>query len=157
MWTKVNKKKGTKRSSIFVRPKKRILAEVMRLRYGSRWSRRFLRYNHKQRPPWLCFTIVLPDRTLDILCEDERQVTTWFLGLQSLAPLSPCYLSVGALLWTRARMKVRFQARSERVKEQQLVDRLFAEAIAAKKQRLQEIGRAVQQECRDRSRMPSSA
>lgn len=37
---------------------------------------------------------------------DIRQLTAWFLGLQSLAPLNCTYMSAGAMFWARANMKI---------------------------------------------------
>jgi hypothetical protein len=110
-WGKATSKGTKKKAGLFNRIKKRVLADVIRVRYGTRWSRRFFRYNEKGLPPWLGFSIIFMDRTLDIVCKSDAEVETWFLGLQSLTPLSGAYLTKGAFLWSRIRMKLRYKAR----------------------------------------------
>jgi len=55
---------------------------------------------------WLCITICLDGRTLDVVFDHESTVTSWFLGLQYLAPLNSNYLTRGKLLWCRLIMKL---------------------------------------------------
>ncbi len=50
------------------------LADVMRIRYGSRFSRRFQLYNEQGMKPWLCMTLVFADRTLDLVAPDDVSV-----------------------------------------------------------------------------------
>ena len=62
--------------------------------------------------PWLCFSLYfrreLPVsiRVVDLICEDEPQLMTWYLGLQSMAPLVPARKSRGCLFWWRLKMKI---------------------------------------------------
>ena len=58
--------------------------------------------------PWLAFTIEFPDRTLDLVGAREDEVQQWFLGVQSLAPLSVHHLTMGGVLWQRLIMKLNF-------------------------------------------------
>jgi hypothetical protein len=109
----------------------RYLADVQHLRYGTYYSQRFARYNQRGKPPWLGFSLFFEDRTLDIVCADEHEVTMWFLGLQSLAPLTQDYLSKGALLWERAKMKVEYQAQRLGTDERALWLDMIAEARKA--------------------------
>lgn len=94
-----------------------LLADAIRMRFGTRWSRRFIKYNERGHQPWLGFSIFYLDRcvlalrlrslsrllmfvlsarsSLDIICKDDQQALTWFLGLQSLTPMSSAYLTKG--------------------------------------------------------------
>jgi hypothetical protein len=82
------------------------LAEVIAMHYGP-FSNRFRYYNCGVNKAWLCFVVELESRTLDIVCENVEQLTRWFMGIQSLAPLNSTYMSRGALIWARAGMIVR--------------------------------------------------
>jgi len=88
------------------------LADVRVMYYGPYHSWNFQRYVKKMDGasgyPWLAFSLEFPDRTLDVVCKDEEEVTIWFLGIQSLAPLNRLYLTRGALLWERLIMKLNF-------------------------------------------------
>ena len=94
---------------------KESLCDVEFIVYGSE-SERFGKLE-KNTKPWLCFSLILPHRTVDLQCEDEpmvfhffaiilMQLTSWFLGVQSLAPMTQLYKSRGALLWSRLKMKI---------------------------------------------------
>jgi len=90
----------------------RSLIDVVGVHYGPYASEGFQRYLEQKDKatgfPWLCITIEFVDRTLDLVCKDTSQVTTWFLGIQALAPLSVHYLSKGAMLWQRLIMLLNF-------------------------------------------------
>ena len=109
-WSKTDSK-GNKSSGLFTRKKIISLIDCVRIRYGATTAMRFLRYNNDLHESWLAFTVHMPDKSIDIVCENDRQVTEWYLGLQSLAPLSTSYLSIGSLLIKRARMKIRHLAK----------------------------------------------
>eukprot|EP00808_Paulinella_micropora_P001348 g72986.t1 len=130
-WSRIDPKKRKRAHSLVAFTKTRNLADVLRIRYGSKFSRRFARYNNSGNPPWLCITIVFGDRTLDISCENQEQVTTWFLGLQSLAPLSTWYLSRGMVFWHRARFKIRDQQKKSgtKIDLKDIVDELLHKSI----------------------------
>jgi len=57
---------------------------------------------------WCCFSIFFHDAPpLHIVCKDERQLDEWYLGLQALVGSDKSkYLSKGALLWKRFKMKI---------------------------------------------------
>ena len=50
------------------------LADVFEMRYGSGCTR-FIHYNRSKKKPWLAFSLVFKDRTLDLVCQNERQVS----------------------------------------------------------------------------------
>jgi hypothetical protein len=67
---------------------------------------RFLRFDWENSKPWMCFSLVCENRTVDLCMENERDFVTWYLGLQHLIPLPTSAQTRGSLLWTRAIYKV---------------------------------------------------
>eukprot|EP00457_Paulinella_chromatophora_P002914 gb/GEZN01002919.1/.p1 GENE.gb/GEZN01002919.1/~~gb/GEZN01002919.1/.p1 ORF type:complete len:570 (+),score=64.68 gb/GEZN01002919.1/:62-1771(+) len=86
------------------------LLDIIGVHYGPYASEAFSRHLSGQRggASWLCFSLEYVDRTLDFICKDTTEVSTWFLGLQAVAPLSVHYLSRGAMLWQRLIMLLNF-------------------------------------------------
>jgi hypothetical protein len=82
-----------------------LVADIQSMSYGP-GSERFGRYDFENGKPYLCFSLYLHDRTVDLECEDESQLTMWYMGLQTLAPMSRYNITRGRLLWERAKMKV---------------------------------------------------
>lgn len=90
--------------------KTRLLADGLRLFPDSFHSAAFAPYNSALRPPWLCLTLLLPDRSLDLVSLSEQQAEEWFFGLQALVPLNPSFKSKPLYRWNRLRLKVQHQA-----------------------------------------------
>jgi hypothetical protein len=89
------------------------VANLVGLYYGPYSSQGFESYLQRadgaSGKPWLCVTLDFVDkRSLDLVFADEKQVTTWFCGLQACAPLSNAFISKGYLLWQRLIMKINF-------------------------------------------------
>jgi hypothetical protein len=85
------------------------LADIINLQYGA-FSKRFCRYHQRldgmKGKMWLGFSIQFTDRFVDLVAENETEVTHWFLALQSLAPQSAFFLTKGGILWQRMIMKI---------------------------------------------------
>ena len=91
----------------------RALADVLGVHYGpyhsaARFTRYIARKDSQSGFTWLAFTIEFPDRTLDLVAGGEDEVTRWFMGVQSLAPMSVHHLTLGGVLWQRLIMKLNF-------------------------------------------------
>jgi hypothetical protein len=87
------------------------LMEVYGIHYGVNSSKRLTSYDKQLGKPWLCFSIHLPHRTVDLQCETEEQVVIWLFGLQSLCNvIQGPPLTYGRFLWERAKMKVEQRA-----------------------------------------------
>ena len=88
----------------------RSLFDVMSLSYGPYGSVRFSRYLDKQDnasgKPWLCMSIQFMDRTIDIVAENEQQITEWYVGIAAQSTYNCQYMSRGLLLWQRTIMKL---------------------------------------------------
>jgi len=105
VWSKTKPKKGARGSIVraMTGKKKMGLANVEALIYGSP--------GYPTEIPWLCFTMQFHnDRSLHIVCETEEQVDQWFLGLQSLVPLSKFNINRGRQLMYRLRWKLQIRA-----------------------------------------------
>lgn len=76
----------------------------------------------------LAFTIHMNDKPIDIVCDNIDQVHIWFLGLQSLAPLSTSYLSLAMLYIKRVRMKVRHLAKINKLNAMDVLKRIVLHA-----------------------------
>jgi hypothetical protein len=111
-WGKVDEKtKVPLKSGLFNRKKRFPLADVTRIRYGSSNSKRFSKYNLSAKSmPWMAFSIYFPEKTLDLVCRSEKDINTWFQGVQALSPLSTGYLSRGGVIWRRTQMKIKWYA-----------------------------------------------
>jgi len=101
----------------FNHDRSRSMLDALSIHYGSFYSETFCRFLEKHAhstnttirlKPWLCFSIQFPDRTIDLQCENEWEVTAWFLGLQSISPMTPFHLTRGMLLWQRLIMKMNY-------------------------------------------------
>lgn len=90
--------------------KTRNLLDVYGVHYGPFGSIVLKKYigSNKMLKPWLCLCLQFHDRMLDLVCNSEEEVTAWFFGLQSLAPMSVHYLSTGAFYWQRIIMKINY-------------------------------------------------
>jgi hypothetical protein len=91
----------------------RSLCDIIHIYYGPFHHvyrfRNYLAYeNGSLGQPWLCMSIEFIDRSLELVAETEEEITAWFLGVQSLAPLTICYISRGQLLWQRLIMKLNY-------------------------------------------------
>lgn len=105
LWSKNKPQKGARGSIVraMTGKKKMELANVEALIYGSP--------GYPTEIPWLCFTLQFHnDRALHLVCETEEMVDQWFLGLQSLVPLSKFNISRGLQLWYRLRWKLQIRA-----------------------------------------------
>mmetsp|Transcript_26062 Transcript_26062/g.62778 ORF Transcript_26062/g.62778 Transcript_26062/m.62778 type:complete len:362 (-) Transcript_26062:496-1581(-) len=86
---------------------------------------------------WLCFTIVFCEKIgkswvtkeVNIGCEDQEQLETWFFGIQTLIPLHHQHKSHAYILWERAMMKVESIAEKESLKPARVWQALFEGAI----------------------------
>eukprot|EP00463_Aulacantha_scolymantha_P004021 TRINITY_DN4989_c0_g1_i1.p1 TRINITY_DN4989_c0_g1~~TRINITY_DN4989_c0_g1_i1.p1 ORF type:complete len:101 (-),score=10.21 TRINITY_DN4989_c0_g1_i1:302-604(-) len=62
--------------------------------------------------PWVTFSIFFADNKdspLHLICENEKMVDAWFLGLQTLVGLTRGkYMTQGGMLWQRFKMKIIF-------------------------------------------------
>jgi len=117
---KVNKKNGLNKRWFEVSPDGSELRWRKRkfFKFGAKNQTRFLAdveelvymYDTEQETAraWCCFSIFFHDSPpLHIVCKDERQLDEWYLGLQALCGLDKSkYLSKGALLWKRFKMKI---------------------------------------------------
>ena len=101
----------------FNQERSRSLLEVSGIHYGPYYSANFCRFLDKMDSatgkPWLCFSVQFKDRTIDLVCSNEHEVTAWFLGLQAQAPQTCFYMTRGMILWQRLIMKVRQCERSQ--------------------------------------------
>jgi hypothetical protein len=102
--------KKAKRASIFSKHKTRLLADGLRLFPDSFHSPAFHAYNAAMHPPWLCLTLLLTDRSLDLVALTEQQAEEWFFGLQALVPLNPSFKSKPLYRWHRLRLKLQHEA-----------------------------------------------
>eukprot|EP01006_Ploeotia_vitrea_P034157 TRINITY_DN65718_c10_g1_i2.p1 TRINITY_DN65718_c10_g1~~TRINITY_DN65718_c10_g1_i2.p1 ORF type:complete len:819 (-),score=419.78 TRINITY_DN65718_c10_g1_i2:36-2492(-) len=143
LWERVRRKKIT----TF-----RVLADAQWIKFGPHHSWRFDNYIQRRGKPWLCFTLKFPDQTVDFLCNDEQQVTDWFLGLQSLIPLSKEYTTLGSMLWLRAQMKIMYTARELMCTPGEVIERVYKKAVSQviaenkNKQRRKKAAKQKQQE-----------
>jgi hypothetical protein len=78
-----------------------LLADVETVVFGPRTDG-FGAYGWNEKSPFNCFSLVLPEETVDIECPDRNTFMTWFMGLQYLTPLSFQHLSRGMVCWYRA-------------------------------------------------------
>lgn len=89
-------------------------ADISGIYYGPFFSTAFDQYltprdDGYRGKSWLTMTIDFPDQlSLNLVFPDEHSVTTWFLGLQALAPMTSYFLSRGAFLWQRLIMKLNY-------------------------------------------------
>eukprot|EP00743_Colponemidia_sp_Colp-15_P012971 GILK01014925.1.p1 GENE.GILK01014925.1~~GILK01014925.1.p1 ORF type:complete len:355 (+),score=87.53 GILK01014925.1:113-1066(+) len=96
------------------------LHEAIGINYGT-GSNTFAKNKKFSEYEWLCFSIVLPSRTLDLSCIDENQLVTWILGLQALMPNINSYIwTRRTLILTRARLKLQFMCVSRKMTLAQL-------------------------------------
>jgi len=102
--------KKAKRASVFSKHKTRLLADGLRLFPDSFHSPAFHAYNAALHPPWLCLTLLLTDRSLDLVALTEQQAEEWFFGLQALVPLNPSFKSKPLYRWHRLRLKLQHEA-----------------------------------------------
>lgn len=119
--------------------KTQLLADVTAIFHGSHTSSRFEPYYNARLfglsgKPWLAFTIKLPDATIELVAPDERVMSEWFQGLQSLIPLNKRYLNKGAMLWQRLIMKINAFGLAQFIRHFQSLRR--RQAIAAARIRL---------------------
>jgi hypothetical protein len=77
------------------------LSEIKGVLYGK--TTRQLNKNGKSLEPWLCLSLVLQTRTIDLYCRED-QINFWFVGLseevKKVNPNAFC-LSVGKFLWRK--------------------------------------------------------
>jgi hypothetical protein len=96
----------------FNQDRSRSLLEVSGVHYGPYYSANFCRFLDKQDSatgkPWLCFSVQFKDRTIDLVCSNEHEVTAWFLGLQAQAPQTCFHMTRGMILWQRMIMKLNY-------------------------------------------------
>eukprot|EP00736_Rhodelphis_marinus_P008275 Rmarinus@m.14713 len=126
------------------RSKKKVaITDIINLTYGMvsdnfRAHGRLLQHHE----PFVCFSIWVPQRTLDLLAPDLATLKDWVMGLQSLVLRCGCVLSnpltEGGLLWERARMRVRMMARRKQLSTRAYLRRVFSEAVAASDPRIRE-------------------
>lgn len=109
--------------------KQRPLAEVHCLVYGR--CPVMIRGDH---PAALTFSIRFHTEKWNVLktvhfgCADDAQLVRWFMGLQSLIPMSKWHLSLSRLYWQRIKLKLRQMAIQNRVQPADLLADLVQEA-----------------------------
>lgn len=88
------------------------MSECLGIHFGPYASDHFARYLQKKDGssgfPWLCLSVEFADRTIDLVCENERQTQAWVMGLQSLCPINHTTRTLGKLLWQRCIMKLNY-------------------------------------------------
>ncbi|KMS65132.1 hypothetical protein BVRB_039110, partial [Beta vulgaris subsp. vulgaris] len=80
------------------------LAEVHGIVVGPR-TQAFTDYDWSTGKPWLCFSIIAEERTLDFQCSNNDEIRFVIMGLQCCTTLSYESLTYGRILWTRAILK----------------------------------------------------
>mmetsp|Transcript_5139 Transcript_5139/g.9465 ORF Transcript_5139/g.9465 Transcript_5139/m.9465 type:complete len:343 (-) Transcript_5139:282-1310(-) len=128
MWTKTS----TNMFGIKTK-KKRNLADALYLTYGKPETA-----SHGL-SSWLCFSIVFCEKSgsgktwitkaINIGCENQQQLETWFFGIQSLIPLHHQHKSQAYVRWERAMMKVECIAELNKQKPAKVWQKLFEDAI----------------------------
>jgi len=106
------------------------VADVVAMYHGP-FSSRFAYFDCSVGKSWMCIVIEFEDRTFDIVCDSVEQLDAWFLGLQAVAPLNPTFTSRGALMWSRANMKIDRLAWFSRSKPSAIWGRMLLEARKA--------------------------
>lgn len=66
----------------------------------------FPRFAYSEVPSWLCVTLIFTTRHMHLSFANIDLYMAWFLGLQSLAPMSQCDMTRGMLIWYRAIWKL---------------------------------------------------
>uniref|UniRef100_A0A7S1K0Q8 Kinesin motor domain-containing protein n=1 Tax=Vitrella brassicaformis TaxID=1169539 RepID=A0A7S1K0Q8_9ALVE len=96
--------------------------EVLGVVYGPVTST-FLRSSYLEDPSFMCFSLILADRTVDLACIHEHELRIWVLGLQRAivranvpppAGMLPA-MSDAQFLWRKAILKLRQSAQREGV------------------------------------------
>lgn len=81
------------------------LSDVKAVFFGPR-TQRFRFFDWKEGLPWLCFSVVTLERSLDIRCADKDQIFAWVMVLQRLVPTKKNAYSRGRLNWETAMYKI---------------------------------------------------
>ena len=75
----------------------------------------FLKSSNKKLEPWLCFSLILKRRSLDIYCTED-QIDNWYLGLSQLIKLhrpSTYALSKGQYYWRKLNYLLKYLVMSK--------------------------------------------
>ncbi len=113
-----------------------ILADVETVVFGPRTDA-FGGYGWNAGLPYNCFSLILPEETVDIECPDRKSFMNWFLGLQSLTPLSFQHLTRGMVCWYRAYVISMIKAKELGLNVQEYWKMLVDQAKASKTAGLQ--------------------
>jgi hypothetical protein len=109
-----------------------LLADVETVVFGPRTDG-FGGYGWNAGIPYNCFSLVLPEETVDIECPDRKTFMTWFMGMQYVTPLSFQHLSRGMVCWYRAYVISMIKAKENGMSVQEYWKMLVEQAKSAKK------------------------
>lgn len=126
---KAGKKNVFGKAIYSVTKKKRLLAEVYNVVYAQVPASAL-----RGIKPWLCFSIRFYTDTYGMAgfklvhfgCNDEQEIETWYLGIQSLAPTTQFHINRAKMQWIRLKLKLRAEAAAKSKSIPDLIDSILA-------------------------------